>query len=547
MAAMSLFAKEIMENYYSWDVDGRKETWEEIADRVVKSVLSVVEDKVDHKTKSQLRQFIKERKFIPGGRYLASAGRDFHMTQNCFMLRAEDSREGWGDLLSKSTTALMSGGGIGVDYSAVREKDAYLKSIGGVAAGPIPLMTAVNEAARAARRGGNGRAALWAGLRWDHPDIFEFITIKNWSEEVKALKQKDFNFPATLDYTNISVILTKDFFDVYADKTCPRHALAQEVYWRTVEQMLKTGEPGFSVNYDNSRESLRNACTELTSEDDSDVCNLGSINLARVKDIPELIRIIYCATAFLLAGTIYSDVPYAKVAEVRAKNRRIGLGLMGLHEWLLKRDCNYEFNKELEGWLQVYVRDTDFYSRLWAQTFGVNTPIKTRAIAPNGTISIIAETTSGIEPIFCVAYKRRFFEKTERKWQYVVDPTTKRLIDAGVSFFRLEDAYSLYGDVERRISFQAHVQKYVDHGISSTINLPAWGSEFNNKGTVKNFGDILMKYLKDLRGITCYPEGARSGQPLTPVSYSEAIENEGVTFDEVYDVCELTKGGSCGS
>ena len=547
MTNMSAFAQEIMENYYSWDVGGRKETWEEIAERVVENVLSVVGDKVDLRTRNQLKQFIKERKFIPGGRYLASAGRDFHMVQNCFMLRAEDTREGWGDLLSKATTALMSGGGVGIDYSALREKDAYLKSIGGVAAGPIALMQAVNEAGRAARRGGNGRAALWAGLRWDHPDIFEFITIKNWSEDVKALKQKDFSFPATLDFTNISVILNREFFDAYNDENNIKHKLAQKVYWMTIGQMLKTGEPGFSVNYANENESLRNACTEVLSEDDSDVCNLGSINLARIKDIPELTRVIYCATAFLLAGSIYSDVPYAKVAEVRAKNRRIGLGLMGLHEWLLTRGCNYEANMGLEYWLEVYVRDTDFYAGVWAMTFNVNKPVKTRAIAPNGTISIIAETTSGIEPIFCTAYKRRFFEKTERKWQYVVDPTAKRLIDAGVSLSKIEDAYSLSEDVERRVAFQAWVQQYVDHGISSTINLPAWGSKFNNEDTVKSFGETLFKYLPKLRGITCYPDGARSGQPLTPVSYYDAIMHSGTTFDEVYDVCELTKGGSCGA
>jgi hypothetical protein len=106
---------------------------------------------------------------------------------------------------------------------------------------------------------------------------------------------------------------------------------------------------------------------------------------------------------------------------------------------------------------------------------------------------------------------------------YVVDPVAKALIESGVDPALIEDSMSLAEDVERRISFQAWIQQYVDHGISSTINLPPWGSKSNNPNTVTQFGKTLLKYLPNVRGITAYPDGARGGQPITRVDYHEAI------------------------
>jgi ribonucleoside-diphosphate reductase alpha chain len=131
-------------------------------------------------------------------------------------------------------------------------------------------------------------------------------------------------------------------------------------------------------------------------------------------------------------------------------------------------------------------------------------------------------------------------------YQYVLDPTAMKLVAMGVEPDNIEDAYTLAEDVERRVAFQAWVQEYVDHAISSTINLPAWGSEHNNTNTVKAFGNMLIKYLPKLRGITCYPDGARGGQPLTPVKYTTAIKHVGEIFIESADICDITKAGNCG-
>jgi ribonucleoside-diphosphate reductase alpha chain len=128
----------------------------------------------------------------------------------------------------------------------------------------------------------------------------------------------------------------------------------------------------------------------------------------------------------------------------------------------------------------------------------------------------------------------------------VIDPVAKRLISEGVEPGLIEDAYKLAEDVERRVRFQEWIQQVVDHGISSTINLPSWGSEFNNSNRVRSFGNMLIKHLPGMRGITTYPDGSRGGQPLNPVPYAEAVGQEGVELvEEQQNVCSLT-GGSCG-
>lgn len=542
---MSTFAETIMYQKYSHDLAGGKEHWHNIAYRVPKHVLKAV-----HAPKTmvqRVQQLIEERKFIPGGRYLAATGRLFHQVNNCFLFRGEDSREGWSDLMQKGTLALMTGGGIGSDYSDIREEGKPIRKTGGYSTGPIALMQMINESGRYIMQGGSRRSAIWAGLRWDHPDIQKYITLKNWIPEVRAMKARDYNFPATMDGTNISVLLNDEFFEAFSDEKNARNSLAVSVYWTTVRQMLKTGEPGFSIDCGkNSRETLRNACTEITSADDSDVCNLGSINLARITSLDEMREVTELASAFLLAGTVYSDIPFAQVDKIRSKNRRLGLGLMGIHEWLLVHGYRYEANEELEKYLDIY-QESGKMANTYADKWDLSHPIKTRAIAPVGTISIIGETTSGIEPIFCAAYKRRYLKGSNWQYQMVVDPTAKRLMDSGVKQELIEDAYMLAEDVERRISFQAWVQKYVDHSISSTINLPKWGTELNNENTVQAFGRTLIKYLPKLRGLTVYPNEARDGQPLNPVPMTEALKFEGQIFEEAGNICEISKGGECGS
>lgn len=873
--SMSSFAKNIMHLKYAHDKpDGTKESWDEIAHRVVTAVMQEPLDKgyvLQHQV-DRLVEIVRQRKFIPGGRYLYASGRPYHQVNNCLLLRAEDSREGWADLVQKATLSLMTGAGIGVVYSDLREEGAPIHKTGGTSSGPLSLMKMINEVGRNVMQGGSRRclpkgtkvlmadlttkniedivpgdlvttrygvrkvtgridqgeqeileivtdrgtvrssrnhrwlaaggprtktfkitaenldlnsklyryyspkklggdelptniayligyylgdgcayssnrthevtlqvgypkhnseqvdyllmamkeylgvdghvrrghgdvteirfrskdlvehfqqfkkpntpfhipsiiqeadlearyaflagwfdadgyygkdswklcnahpsvrqeiieflddmgftatennievrlnsyqfpawrqhvtqkysfkrpkgrlferstsevpskitsirsvgveptydievegehefvadgfvshnSAIWAGLHWNHPDVFKFIYAKDWSDDVKALKEKDFNFPGTLDMTNISVILDDAFFAAYHDNDNEDHRLAHQVYSEVVSQMVRTAEPGFSIDIgENAGENNRNACTELTSRDDSDVCNIGSIVISRIESVEEMAEVTELGTMFLLAGTLYSHLPYDKVHEMREKNRRLGLGLMGLHEWCLNHGQGYEVSDELREYLAEYAASTE-YAHRFADAWGISKPIKTRAVAPTGTIGIIGETTTGCEPIFCVAYKRRFLRGQQWHYQYVIDPTAKALIDKGVNPEDIEDAYVLAENVEKRLQFQADLQEYVDHGISSTINLPAWGSLHNNENTLESFKEMLIHYLPKLRGITCYPDGARGGQPLTPVSYAEAVGNTEEVFVEAMDICDLTGSGTCGS
>ena len=345
--------------------------------------------------------------------------------------------------------------------------------------------------------------------------------------------------------TNISVILDDEFFAALDDPDFEMeypngdsgetytvtHDWAVQVYWDAIGQMLTTGEPGFSVDVGEHRgENLRNACTEVTSSDDNDICNLGSINLAQVDSLQEFASLVELGTAFLLCGTLYSEVPYAEVADTRSKNRRLGLGLMGVYEWLALRGKPYAPDEELGMWLDAYKHGSDVAARHYAETLGVSEPVGKRAMAPNGTIAMIAETSSSIEPAFAAAIKRRYL-KDGKTWvyQYSIDSLVERLVQKGLDPDRLEYAYDLARDPERRVLFQAWFQQYVDQGISSTINLP---SPSEHAFTTGEFGHMLLRYLPHLRGITVYPDGARGGQPLTAVSYDEAAGSVGVEFEE---------------
>jgi len=527
------------------------ETWDDLC-RVL--VEEVVKDRLDKDDKNDLIKYMQEGKFLPGGRYLYYAGRPVKFYNNCYLLRAEeDTREDWADLSWKAESCLLTGGGIGVDYSVYRDSNQTIRRTGGRASGPIPKMFMVNELGRNVMQGGSRRSAIYASLNHKHGDIDWFLRAKDWhsypvgttGQSLWDIKQSDFNFPAPLDMTNISVNYDTAWLEKYNET-----GDYGEIFARNVEQALKTGEPGFSFNfYEKENETLRNACTEVTSEDDSDVCNLGSVNLSRIDDIVEFAHVVELATLFLLCGTLEADLPYAKVGRVREKNRRLGLGLMGVHEWLLQRKQRYEVTPELHKWLQVYRGVSTVASRKGAETLSISTPVANRAIAPTGTIGMLAGTTTGIEPVYAVAYKRRYLTSgTKWKYQLYVDSMAQLLIEQdGINPDDIETAADLAVDYERRIKFQADVQDYVDMSISSTINLP---SVDNQDFSSKEFADVLAKYASRLRGFTCYPDGARGGQPLSKVPYSDAIEKLGEELEEHIeenDICDITnRGGSCG-
>lgn len=518
----------IFEEKYK-NCSGNCGTWSDLVDTLVTRVCKGLMINGDI---TQLARYIKEFKFVPAGRYLYYAGRKAAFFNNCYSLIAEDSREGWADLSYKHMMGLMCGGGVGTYYGKIRPSNSIVNTTGGVASGPIPLMIAMNELGRNVMQGGSRRSALYASLPCDHPDIFDFMVAKNWDDHTIEQKIVDFNYPANLDMTNISVAYNNiDQLDSVQFKY-------------NILQALTSGEPGFQFDFNAPNEVGRNACTEFISDMDSDVCNLGSINIANIIDDQEMNDVTYLASQFLYCGTIRATLPYEQCVITRTIKPKIGIGLMGLHEWFIKNNIQYGPSEQLKVMLNSYKH----YSELGADYLSdkLNTPkcVRYRSVAPSGTISILAGTTSGIEPLYSVAMKRRWYDRGTWKYQYVVDPIASDYINKGINTESIETAATLEKDIERRIAMQVFIQKYVDMGISSTINI---SGSICNSTYLEDTENIVKKYAKDLRGLTFYPNNSRAGQPLVPVELEEAISLQGETMTEQIKVLDNScKSGVCG-
>jgi ribonucleoside-diphosphate reductase alpha chain len=238
---------------------------------------------------------------------------------------------------------------------------------------------------------------------------------------------------------------------------------------------------------------------------------------------------------------------------VKAKNRRIGLGLMGVAEWFVQRGLPYgyteyfEMGQDLPQWMKTWQVNCDNAATHWSNKLSVAKPIATRAIAPTGTISIVGgHTTPGIEPIFHTAYLRTY--NTLKTAQYteglrqekVIDPVVMKLYQQGYEVDSIDTAYTLSQStqgIERRISFQAYCQQFVDNAISSTVNLPQY-----TPGIEQQIAPILLKYLPQLRGITFYPDGRHNNQPVQPLDFASVIQDNDSSMCEG----ENCKGGICG-
>jgi len=542
--------------FYSKYAFSQSETWLAACWRVVNAVAGdaggTQKDLMPMEEQKRLVYYMSMFMWLPGGRYMYYAGRLLRAYNNCYLLKGEeDTREEWARIAASHTSCLMTGGGTGCDYSVFRPKGSSLSRTGGVASGPLPLMDLINSVGQNVRQGASRRSAMYASLNWQHGDIEDFIVAKDWHNmkignsnmTLAEAKMQDFDFKAPLDMTNISVNYDDDWV------LDPDRA-NNPIFLKNVEQALSTGEPGFSFNFfEKILETLRNACTEVSSEDDGDVCNLGSPNFGAIENVQQLADCTDLVAKFLVCGTVRAQLPYEKIRQVREKNRRLGLGIMGLAEWLLKRSMPYEVTPELHNWLSIWRQHSIHGANVQCDRLGLNHPVAYRAIAPTGTISQLAGTTSGIEPLYAVAYKRRYLvEGDKRKFEFVIDATAERLIqENGVDPDTIESAASLAMDPERRIKFQADVQDYTDMAISSTINMPEWGSKYNNPDHIKPFAEILSRYAPRLRGFTCYPDGARGGQPITAVPFEEAQKHKGIVYAE-HDVCDITgKGGPCGT
>ncbi len=537
------------------------ETWEDRANTIVNHVCGTADGTVNmlmsKDEQDELAKYIREQKFMPGGRYIYYAGRPAKFFNNCYLHRLEeDTREAWVDLTGNMMSCLMTGGGVGADISIARPSGRRLNRTGGMASGPIPLMKTINAVGKNVMQGGGRRSAIYMSMNHLHDDVQEFLTAKNWHDIIikgaytaegkpftmADAKKHDFEFDAPLDMMNVSL----NYDDAWL-----RNPMS-ETFQSNVRQAVLTGEPGFSFNFgEKQNETLRNACTEVTSEDDSDVCNLGSVNLANINTLEEFKDVVYLASKFLVCGLIRADLPYEKVKEVRQKNSRLGLGLMGVHEWMLKHGHKYEVTDEFKEWLQVWKDESERGANEHCDRLFLSRPKGYRAVAPTGSISMLAGTTSGVEPVFAKAYLRRYIEEGNKwKAQYMVDATAQALTELGINPDKIETAYDLSATLkglDRRMSVQSEIQQYTDHSISSTINL---GS--NMDWSIEKLCHLICKHTKEryennlayLRGLTFYPDGARGGQPIKEVSWEEALKKRNLIIEDNSE--EQCLSGVCG-
>src|ERR687894_587982 len=471
-------------------------------------------------SKERFLQIMLSRKFMPNSPTLMNAGRELQQLSACFVLPVEDSIDGIYDTLKHQAIIHKSGGGTGFGFSRLRPKNDIVKSTMGVSSGPVSFVAIYDASTDKIKQGGTRRGANMGILRVDHPDIEEFITCKKDNDQVN-------NF-------NISVAITDAFMEAVEGDTdfdlinprsgeVARTVRARELFARIVEGAWLNGEPGVvfidKINAHNPTPQFPIESTNPCSEahlPPYDSCNLGSINLERFYrdeagnvDWEDLRETVHTAIRFLDNVIEVNSSPPPEIEERGRGNRRIGLGVMGFADLLIKLGITYDSEEGLRFAEKImkFVDDEAWEaSRTLAEERGVfanyegsrheargdkvrNATVTT--IAPTGTISIIAGCSGGIEPLFAVAFMRRQadmelpdvnpeFVRLARERGFYSEDLMKKVAEHG-SVRGIEEVPADVRSVwvtshdissEWHVRMQAAFQKYTSMGISKTINLP---------------------------------------------------------------------------
>lgn len=495
-------------------------------------------------------------RFLPNSPTLMNAGRELQQLSACFVLPIDDSMESIFQAVKDAAIIHKTGGGTGFSFSRLRPKGDIVHSTDGEASGPISFMYVIEAATEVIKQGGKRRGANMGVLRVDHPDIMEFIRCKE--EEGRF---HNFNISVAVTEKFMKALKNEEDFALInpRNKKVTKVLKAEEIFDTIVEQAWKNGEPGI-IFIDNMNEmqptpaigdiESTNPCGEqplLPYES----CNLGSLNVAKmikskkgetIIDWDILKKTIWTAVHFLDNVIDVNKFPLKKIEEITEGNRKIGLGVMGFADLLAQLRIQYDSEEGLktaEELMHFIKEESKKASKTLAERRGsfpnieqsvYESPMRnatTTTIAPTGSLSIIADCSSGIEPLYALAYTRKAVEEE----LLVINPYLKEIAEKeGFYSEKLMKEVAETGTVQNNervpetiqrifktaleipyewhVKMQAAFQKYTDNAVSKTINLPNSATQ----GDIKNA--FLIAHKLGCKGITVYRDGSRLKQIL---------------------------------
>ena len=564
----------LQRRYYLKDSEGNCiEDWDKLCRRVARAVASVEPSKEKQEIwEAAFYKHIYELDFLPNSPCLMNAGTNLGQLSACFVLPVEDSMEGIFTAIRNGALVHKSGGGTGYSFSRLRPKNSNVQSTQGVASGPLSFMQVFDAATEVIKQGGKRRGANMGVLRVDHPDILDFIEAKK-----DQTKLTNFNLSVACTDTFMNAVVKDTTYDLIhpCTKEVVNTLSAKEVYNKIIDLAWHNGEPGIifidTANNSNPTPELgefeaTNPCGEqflLPYES----CNLGSINLAKCVvngkiDWDYLNSLVHVVVRFLDNVIDCNKYPIPEIAEMTLKTRKLGLGIMGLHDMLIQ--CHEAYNsvegRSLAAKVMRHIKQAALEAshQLGIEKgFIANGRYRNAAltsIQPTGTVSMIADCASGCEPYFSIVTTKHvmdddhfimvnpLFERIAKEEGFYSEELMRKIAATGTvvghpeilikwqRIFRTAQDISPIDHIDMQAVLQANG---VDSAISKTINLP-------NSATKESIAQLyIYAWSQKCKGLTIYRDGSRDNQVLTTgtttIEPSEKNNTSKATLPDVLD------------